>query len=192
MCKLNLNPSDPTINVSCVWFFKNNYLCNNLKTATIVLSFPVQFELKPCPRVIQVWSTLVTSVVNSIGCLRKVQNLTAGGQSWAATSPLALLVWTLARSQISWSARSVIRSWTRVNVLSVSQSHTRTHTHTYRKMVYYFTSIFPPPRCRLKFTPPTAERCVWTDVCVFVSVCLRTRTHNKGFKLQTCLINKTH
>lgn len=51
-----------------------------------------------------------------------------GEHGWELISPLALLVWTLARSQISWSAFSGVRSWTRTNVLSAS--HTQTHTDT--------------------------------------------------------------
>ena len=50
-------------------------------------------------------------------------------------SPFALLVWTRARSQISWSALSGVRSWTRTNTLSGSHTHTHTHTRTHKKIL---------------------------------------------------------
>lgn len=42
-------------------------------------------------------------------------------------SPLARLVWTRARTQISSSAFSGVRSWTRTNVLSSSDTQRRTN-----------------------------------------------------------------
>ena len=109
-----------------------------------------------------------------------------GEQRQKMISPLALLVWTRARSQISWSALSGVRSWIRTKALS--GSHTNAHMDIFITSKGTFLPPpplhkesphppAPPPPPPPRTHPPQAERHVKEHACACVDVCTIKRSN---------------